>query len=137
VESKNNVIINLTPLSLRMMCVINIFMKETPCEYIVWNGLPVIRREFAIHMIQDFNLNQKETAEKLGVTAAAVSQYVSGKRGKNRIENEMVLKEIKKSAENIIENGTNVVQSETCRICKIMLKHDLFSFLCNECVAQA
>ena len=111
-------------------------MKETPCEYIVWNGLPVIRREIAESMIQDFHLNQKETAEKLGVTAAAISQYISGKRGKNRIENEMVLKEIKKSAEIIINDGTSQVQPETCRICKIMLKHNLFSFLCDECAEK-
>jgi len=108
-------------------------MKSTPCEHIVWNGLPVIRRELAESLIHEFHLNQKETAEKLDVTPAAISQYLSGKRGKDRINNEMVINEIKKSAEIIAEKGKSQVQNETCRICKIMLKHELFSFLCNAC----
>ena len=57
-------------------------MRRTPCEYIMWNGLPVIRKEIAESMINNFGLNQKEAAEKLGVTPAAVCQYISKKRGK-------------------------------------------------------
>jgi len=47
-----------------------------------WNGLPVIRREIAESMINKFGLSQKEAALKLGVTPAAVCQYISKKRGK-------------------------------------------------------
>ena len=57
-------------------------MQRTYCEYMMWNGLPVIRREIAESMINKYGLNQKEAAKKLGVTPAAVCQYVSKKRGK-------------------------------------------------------
>ena len=50
-----------------------------------WNGIPVIRKEIAESMTKNFGLNQKETAEKLGITPAAVSQYLSKKRGKTKI----------------------------------------------------
>ena len=57
-------------------------MKQTPCEYIVWRGLPVLRKEIARSMIDNFGLSQTEAAQRLGLSPAAVSQYLSGKRGK-------------------------------------------------------
>jgi len=99
----------------------------------MWNGLPVIRREIAESMINDFGLSQKETAEKLGITPAAVCQYVSKKRGKVDITDETILTEIKVSAERIIENGNGHVVSETCRICKILRKGEAFNLFCEAC----
>ena len=86
----------------------------------MWNGLPVIRKEIAVSMINDYGLNQKETAEKLDITPAAVCQYLSKKRGRPHIFNEIILSEIKLSAKNIIENGNGCIIPETCRICKLV-----------------
>jgi len=61
-----------------------------------------------------FNLIQKEASEKLGVTSAVVSQYLSGKRGKMEIIDEEILEEIKRSTKRIIEEGEKVVVQETC-----------------------
>ena len=104
-------------------------MKHASCEYIMWNGLPVIRKEIAVSMINDYGLNQKETAEKLDITPAAVCQYLSKKRGRPHIFNEKILSEIKLSAKNIIENGNGCIIPETCRICTLVKKiteHHLF-----------
>lgn len=101
----------------------------------MWNGLPVIRREIAASMVKDFKLTQKEVAEKLGVTPAAVCQYLAKKRGKLEIKNDEILKEIKIAAKNIIINGEDSVISETCRICKLirsMPEFDLFCSICDE-----
>ena len=111
-------------------------MKQTPCEFMVWSGLPVIRREIAESLIKDFNLNQKQTAERLGVTPAAISQYLSGKRGKIKIIDEKLLAEIKKSAGNIYEDGPSKILQETCRICKIMRNSGIFAFYCDACVVK-
>ncbi len=108
-------------------------MKQTPCEYMMWNGLPVIRKEIAESMINDFGLNQKEAANKLGVTPAAVCQYLSKKRGKLKITNEEVLTEINKSAEVIIQRDGEAVISETCRICKIIMAKGIFPLACTAC----
>ena len=108
-------------------------MRRTTCEYMMWNGLPVIRKEIAESMINDYGLSQKEAAEKLGITPAAVCQYISKKRGKIEISDKKVLKEIKASAENIIENGDSSVLSETCRICKIVRASGEFSLICPSC----
>ena len=108
-------------------------MKRTTCEYMMWSGLPVIRKGIAESMINDFGLSQKETAEKLGVTPAAVCQYVSKKRGRVDISDQLVLDEMKVSAKAIINNDGGSVIAETCRICKILRSSGEFSLLCPSC----
>jgi predicted transcriptional regulator len=108
-------------------------MKQTPCEYMMWNGLPVIRKEIAESMINNFGLNQRQTAQKLGVTPAAVCQYLSKKRGKIKIVDESVLVEINKSAKKIIQQEDGTIISETCRICKILMKKRIFPLECESC----
>jgi predicted transcriptional regulator len=94
----------------------------------LWQGLPIIRKELVITMINNFGLSQKEAAEKLGVTPSAVSQYISKKRGKIDIINDGILLEINNSAEKIIEHGDSIVPNEVCKICKILRKHNILSF---------
>jgi hypothetical protein len=108
-------------------------MKQMPCQYMIWNGLPAIRKEIAESMINNFGLNQKEAAQKLGVTPAAICQYLSKKRGKIRIVDEFILKEINISTERIIQNEEEAVVSETCRLCKILRSKQVFSLLPNSC----
>ena len=108
-------------------------MRRTPCEYMMWNGLPVIRREIAESMIKKHGLNQKETAEKLGLTPAAICQYISKKRGKIEIKDELIIKEIEISAERIIKNNSECIIPETCRICKIMRSREIHPLFCKSC----
>ena len=107
---------------------------KIPCEIIVWQVLPVIRREFAKNMIKNHKLTQKKTAEKLELTEAAVSRYVSGKRGTSEILDGEILKEITKSVNQIVEgNGTSMIE-ETCRICSLIKasgKIDGISYACK------
>jgi predicted transcriptional regulator len=99
----------------------------------MWSGLPVIRKEIAQSMIHDFGLNQKDAAEKLGITPAAVCQYISRKRGRIRISNRFILEEIKVSAGNIIENGGESIIPETCRICKLLRASQQLELDCPSC----
>ena len=107
-------------------------MKHTPCEYIVWYGLPIIRRGIAKSMVEDYGLNQKETAKKLGVTSASVSLYLSGKRGKEDIIDEELCKEINISAKRIIQRCNEFTISEICRICKIFASKKMFPLGSND-----
>lgn len=89
-----------------------------PQEIEVWYILPAIRRELAKTMIEDFKLSQKEVANNMCLTEAAVSQYLNSKRAKEVIFTEAVLSEIKKSASKIVEDGKTLVP-EMLRICKL------------------
>jgi hypothetical protein len=98
----------------------------------MWNGLPVIRKEIAESMITNYELTQKDAAQKLGITPAAVCQYLSNKRGKIKILDEEILGEIKISAERIIQNDGNTILTETCRICRLLRSRGVFSYeSCN------
>ena len=74
--------------------------QEIEVRYI----LPAIRRELAKIFIQEHNLSQKEAANVLGLTEAAVSQYRHSKRAKEVVFSENVVEEIKKSAKHILSD---------------------------------
>lgn len=103
-------------------------MSNLPCENIIWYGIPVVRRELAFCLINQFGLSQKEAAIKLGITPSAVSQYVSKKRGKITILDEKIINEIKLSAKRINDQGEPVLNSELCKICKILKSEGFLKF---------
>jgi predicted transcriptional regulator len=108
-------------------------MKKTPCEYIIWHGLPVIRKEIAASLVFSHGLSQRQAAKKLGVTPAAVSQYLSKKRGKLQITDQILIQEIHASAQKIVEQGEAIVLVETCRLCHLMKKRNTFHLKEEEC----
>ena len=89
-----------------------------PQEIEVWYIIPAIRRELTKSMIDDYNLTQKQVAENMGLTEAAVSQYLSSKRAKEVIFSEAILDEIKKSAKKIVEDNIMLIP-EMLRICNL------------------
>jgi len=108
-------------------------MKQVTCEYIVWQLLPVLRKEIALSMIKNFGLSKKETSQKLGISQAAISQYLSGKRGKIHITDVKIIEEINISAKKIIKQGDKITASEICRLCKIFLSKQTNQNICNSC----
>jgi len=102
-------------------------MEKSPCERIIWDILPSIRKEFARSLIRNHNLNQKRVAEILKLTPPAVSQYLSNKRGGIEITDNDILSEIDKSARIIFENPSEKLNSETCRICNLLKSKELAS----------
>jgi predicted transcriptional regulator len=90
------------------------------CEEVVWYTLPIIRKEFAKSLINDHGLTQRKTAEKLGITESAVSQYISKKRGDFRAPSAAIQKEIQLSTQRIATGDITVLKTETCRICHLL-----------------
>jgi len=90
------------------------------CEENVWYVLPIIRKEFAKSLIKDYGLTQRKAAEKLGITEAAVSQYVLKKRGDLKVKDVRIRREIKESTKRIMKGDHQVMKTETCRICHLL-----------------
>ncbi|MBS3114489.1 hypothetical protein J4448_05295 [Candidatus Woesearchaeota archaeon] len=83
-------------------------MQETmPQEIEVRYILPAIRRELARIFIQDHKLSQKEAANILGLTEAAISQYQHSKRAKEVVFSDAVVTEIRNSTEKILAEKNN------------------------------
>jgi|APFre7841882654_1041346.scaffolds.fasta_scaffold06385_2 predicted transcriptional regulator len=87
----------------------------TPQEVQVWYILPTLRKEFAKAFIAG-GLKQKEAAKLLGITEAAVSQYLKSKRAKTAEFSSAVKQEIKKSAAMIVGKKSTLME-EIQRIC--------------------
>ena len=83
-------------------------MQETmPQEIEVRYILPAIRRELARIFIQDHKLSQKEAANVLGLTEAAISQYQHSKRAKEVVFSDNIVKEVRISADRILADKAN------------------------------
>lgn len=118
-------------------------MEKTvlPQELEIWYLIPAIRKSLAKDLIKE-GLSQREAAKKLGVTEAAISQYLKGKRAENIRFGEKIELEIKNSAEKILKGGSSVREIQLicreCRksmvLCRIHKKHGHVSAECNVCL---
>jgi hypothetical protein len=96
---------------------------KAPCEVIVWDILPVIRKELAKTLIEKHGFTQRKAAAQLGLTEATVSRYISGKRGQTDLLknlNGKFTKTLNAAAENIVKGDTQTVILETCRLCHLL-----------------
>jgi hypothetical protein len=89
---------------------------KSPCELVVWYVLPTIKSELAAELINR-NMSQKDVASTLGLTEAAVSQYVKGKRGGKIQLKEGAKKAIAKLADGIVSGQKINLITEVCRVC--------------------
>ncbi|MFX0096726.1 MAG: transcriptional regulator [Candidatus Hodarchaeota archaeon] len=92
-----------------------------PCEKVVSAILPLIRAEIAKTLVLDFKLTQIKAAKLLGLTQAAVSQYVTSKRGyKLRIgKSSPASRSIKETAKELAEGKLSEFEllNRLCEIC--------------------
>jgi predicted transcriptional regulator len=90
-----------------------------PCEVMVLKVLPAIRAEVARIMIQDFELQQQKVADLLGVSKAAVSQYLSSKRGADTDFSDEIKTEIYDYADALNKcEDTSEMIDDFCKICR-------------------
>jgi predicted transcriptional regulator len=115
-------------------------MKLMPQEIEVRYIIPSLRKELATSL-KEKGLKQREIAETLNITPAAVSQYIKEKRGTTEFNKE-ILKEIEKSGTKIIKDRfatqkellkltMTIRKSKT--ICDIHKQHDCVPENCDFC----
>ena len=112
-----------------------------PQEIEVWYLLPAIRREFAREMSKR-GVKQREISRILGITEAAVSQYINYKRASGIRFSKDISREIKASVDRLEKNSDNVIEEmqRICRLCKddktlcrIHKKHGKIPSKCDVC----
>lgn len=106
---------------------------KTPCETIVWSIVPLIKKEIAKNLVKESGLSQREVAFKLDTTEAAISRYMSGKRGVLELTDNKILNEIKKSSLKISKENGNTAVNEICKICKLIREKNLFEDIPQTC----
>jgi predicted transcriptional regulator len=97
---------------------------STTCESVARYLLPLYRAFVAKELIENYNYTQVEVAKKLGTTQAAISQYVTSKRGHRKIPNYtetavLVQKTATKVAERMatVEMGPEEFSASFCELC--------------------
>jgi len=96
---------------------------KTICEIMAQKVLPAIRAEIAHVMIVEHGCTQQEVAEILGLSRAAVSQYISEKRGADVDFSEDAEKEIRSFAAKLLHGLSTVDKvAGMCNVCKFVQK---------------
>ncbi len=101
-------------------------MFKFPCEVVIQFVLPAMRKEMVMCFKNEKKLKQREIAKILGITDAAVSQYVKGKRGAKFQFDVNAKKKIKEMCIALYDhyqdhkkNHTgNEFMTSACKICK-------------------
>jgi predicted transcriptional regulator len=92
-------------------------MVKLPCQEVVWDLLPAIRAALAASLVRKGH-SQQEAARLLGMAPAAISQYLSGKRG-YRIEfDDDIRAEIDRAADELASGDTADVPARLCAVCR-------------------
>jgi predicted transcriptional regulator len=92
-----------------------------PCEIIIIDILPIIRKELAIELVKMHGISKARVARIFQVSGTAISQYIHGTRGNSSMiedtpQYEQLLHEIYSSAEKIASRKKSVTE-ELCRLC--------------------
>jgi hypothetical protein len=95
-----------------------------PCEKAVWYHLPQIRADLAIELVKT-GMTQSQAAKKLGVTPAAVSQYIHKKRGLQTPKSRVYRQEIKAVVKKICaEASSDDLRLLVCNCCHMLQQDD-------------
>ena len=98
---------------------------KTSCETIAKYYLPAIRSLIAKKLVEQYRLSQTQVAEKLGTTQAAVSQYLSSRRGTKTVkeieEDPLLKKAITQVVEKIVKSeDPDVLSMQLCGLCNLI-----------------
>ncbi|RLI96257.1 MAG: hypothetical protein DRO99_04765 [Candidatus Aenigmatarchaeota archaeon] len=93
-----------------------------PQQVELWYVIPAIRKEFAKVMISK-GMTQKQAAERLGITEAAVSQYMKNKRASDVDFDNRMKSEIDASVNHILAGSS--VMKEMQNVCKLAKKRGI------------
>ncbi len=96
---------------------------KLPCEEAIWKILPVIRKEIAKILVREYSLSHKKTAKLLGVSEAAISQYLREKRGKCFLVSEEERDKMRKIARTLLRSeDSEKIKLKICVLCNTLMK---------------
>lgn len=101
---------------------------KMPCEVVGWYLLPAIRKDVVKAMVVEGGVSRKKVAKALGITEAAVCNYMKGKRGHNLALGKEWGAEIRKIAKKMAKirnGGEKEFITGTCVLCKSIRKSGL------------
>jgi len=110
-------------------CLLLLTMYMLPQEIEVWYIIPALRKELSKQLVRKYKFSYEKTGKILGITKAAISQYLSDKRA-NKIKLSREIKQsVHKSADRIAkEPQTAIIEME-----KLLREMKMKKCSCNVC----
>lgn len=114
---------------------------KPPCEIFSGRVLPSVRSILVEDLSERHGLGQEKIAKKLGLTQAAVSQYLSAVRGDEKVVKELkssqVFSRIREFSDKIVQGSCKDFQTiqEYCSICECIVEEEIFCSLYAENVS--
>lgn len=99
---------------------------KPPCVVVVRYVLPTIRTLITRELVSKHGLKRSEVARKMGMTPAAVTQYLEGVRGGIATDvvesSEGISEMISKTADGLVKNEISIceVLGNICGVCRAM-----------------
>ena len=112
-----------------LLTIVNMYLL--PQEIEVWYIIPAVRKELARVLTRDFGMSYEKAGNALGVSKAAISQYLSNKRANKVKLNQEIKKEIKLAGGRINENP-KIAMLEVQRILKVMREKKCSCDVCKK-----
>ncbi|MGC9309954.1 MAG: transcriptional regulator [Candidatus Nanoarchaeia archaeon] len=106
-------------------------MYLLPQEIEVWYIIPSIRKALAKELIKKYELSYEKAGNALGVSKAAIAQYLSGKRATKVKISKNIRDEIKISARKIAKQPKEAVR-EIEKILQLMKKEKCSCQVCKK-----
>ncbi len=108
-------------------------MYTLPQEIEVWYIIPAIRRDLSKMLSKEHKVSYEKIGKLLGLTKAAVSQYLNNKRAAKIKLHPKISREIIKSGNRIVKNKSDSVK-EILRILKMIRVKGLHCEICGEMI---
>lgn len=108
-------------------------MYTLPQEIEVWYIIPAIRREISFCLSKDYGVSYDNIGKILGISKAAVSQYIRKKRAAKIKLHPEAMKEIDKSCKFISKRKSNSL-IEITRILNVIKKKKLHCEICGKII---
>ncbi len=106
-------------------------MYLLPQEVEVWYIIPAVRKEFARLLVKEHGMTYEKAGNILGISKAAVSQYLANKRATKVKLDEKVKNKIKRATKRIIKEPREII-SEFQEILKFMKKTKCSCEICKK-----
>lgn len=106
-------------------------MYLLPQEIEVWYIIPAVRKELSRLLVKKHGLTFEKAGAILGISKAAVSQYLSNKRANKVKLPDVIKKEVEKSAEVVLKDNKRAVK-EIERILKEMKRRKCSCDVCKK-----
>lgn len=106
-------------------------LMRPPCELIVRYILPALRSLIAKELLEKYGFSQVDVAKKLGTTQAAISHYLSSKRGERNIKElgsvPAISSAVDEMARGIATGEMSTIETVThlCHLCTQLLSQRL------------